>query len=650
MRSSVIKIFLTVFCGFLAALNAEAQTCTGSLGDPVINETFGAATTPGIGPPLPAGITNYNYVNNQCPNDGQYTIATASNNCFGTWHNVSSDHTGDPGGYMMIVNASYQPGVFFTQRAEGSKLCPNTTYEFAAWIANMVTLNDNTKDLIKPNITFTITDSKGNPLAPPYQTGDIPEVSGAVAWKHYGTYFTTPSDGSDIIVTMTNNAPGGKGNDILLDDITFRPCGPVIQSGFGDALGDQLKTLCAGDDATFTLKASQQGYNAPRYQWQLNLNNTGWNNINGETNPALVKIFTNAVAGTYQYRVGILNGGSTSLACNIYSKPLTVQVYPLPAVTLPPVTQACEGEPLVLSTVSGDSYEWSGPGNFQSAQQNPVITNSVTAAIAGVYTVKVTSNGCPAIGSTTVNVSPAIVPVVNSDIPPICQGGTTQLTASGGLYYKWEPATGLDHDDIPNPVAGPLQTTTYKVTISNNACSDNTKSVTVNVRKNPVATVTPGETIFEGQSVKLQGRITGDNITVFYWTPAAYLDDPHSLTPTASPTSDITYTLNAVSETCGVSAASTFVRVYEKLNIPNTFSPNGDGINDKWDISKLITYPGCLITIYSRAGQQVFKSIGYGKPWDGTYKGSPLPVGTYYYVIDLNIGTPKISGWVMIVR
>jgi gliding motility-associated-like protein len=84
--------------------------------------------------------------------------------------------------------------------------------------------------------------------------------------------------------------------------------------------------------------------------------------------------------------------------------------------------------------------------------------------------------------------------------------------------------------------------------------------------------------------------------------------------------------------------------------VPNVFSPNGDGINDSWEVTNLIDYPGALVEVYNRYGQQVFYSSGYTQPWDGKLKSSPLPVGTYYYVITLKNGFKPITGSVTIVR
>ena len=124
MNRIIIFIF-TIFFG----LSVEAQLCTGSLGDPVVNITFGSGNNPGLGIP----VTNYIYSGASCPNDGQYSILNSISGCFNnTWHDLAEDHTpGDVKGYMMIVNASFNPGVFYQDSV--TKLCENTTYEFAAW-------------------------------------------------------------------------------------------------------------------------------------------------------------------------------------------------------------------------------------------------------------------------------------------------------------------------------------------------------------------------------------------------------------------------------------------------------------------------------------------------------------------------------------
>ena len=84
--------------------------------------------------------------------------------------------------------------------------------------------------------------------------------------------------------------------------------------------------------------------------------------------------------------------------------------------------------------------------------------------------------------------------------------------------------------------------------------------------------------------------------------------------------------------------------------IPNAFSPNNDGINDKWEIKYLNDYPAALVTVFDRYGQPVYNSSGTYIPWDGTFKGSPLPIGTYYYIISPGNGRKVLSGSVTLLR
>ncbi len=86
------------------------------------------------------------------------------------------------------------------------------------------------------------------------------------------------------------------------------------------------------------------------------------------------------------------------------------------------------------------------------------------------------------------------------------------------------------------------------------------------------------------------------------------------------------------------------------LSIPNTLTPNGDGINDTWEIKYLDYYPKSTVNIFDRWGQKVLSSIGYPIPWDGTYKGTVVPSGTYYYIIDPKNGQAVFSGWLAIIR
>lgn len=86
------------------------------------------------------------------------------------------------------------------------------------------------------------------------------------------------------------------------------------------------------------------------------------------------------------------------------------------------------------------------------------------------------------------------------------------------------------------------------------------------------------------------------------------------------------------------------------LVVPNSISPNGDGLNDTWKIPGTENYPNAEFYIFNRLGNQLFYSRGYTKEFDGTYNGKPLSVGVYYFLIDLKTDCGKISGSLTILK
>ncbi|MES2268288.1 MAG: gliding motility-associated C-terminal domain-containing protein [Bacteroidota bacterium] len=639
--------FLTFLLLLFTNVQAFAQVVNGSLGDPVVSQDFGTVSNP-----VPVS-TNYNYTSNTCPPDGSYTLATATYGCFGNnWHTVTHDHTGNAGGYMMIVNADETANKeFFKQRTGTGALCENTTYEFSAYIMNLIVPKDG--QAIKPNISFVIEDLDGMQLNVPYNA-IIPESVSADGWAKYGITFRTPAGVNEVVIKMINIAPGGNGNDLLLDDIAFRAYGETIQAGFDNDVSITDSPVCEGDPYSFTITAKvPASYSDASLQWQLNLNDgNGWKDIQEDGAHGLTYSITkpSAVKGVYQYRLSVGEAGNTNSQCRINSNAVTINVTSYPVVANIPPRVVCEGDPIILTATGGATYKWTGPGI--TSTQNPLVIQVASAANEGAYHVDVISAaGCITPKDVTVTVNAK--PVINiSGTQTICAGSSTQITASAtdGVTYSWSPAIGLSDPNLATPFASPSISTLYTVTVTNvNNCTS-TNTVQVNVLPLPVAYAGDDKMIFEGQVTKLDGSATGD-IATYTWSPADYLDDPHSLTPTANPPHDITYTLTVTSgNNCGESKDKVFVRVYEKIVIPSSFTPNNDGVNDLWNIEALNTYSDGMISIYNRGGKRVYQSRGYGKPWDGKFNGDSLPTGTYYYVIDLKNGTPALSGWVLILR
>jgi len=232
----------------------------------------------------------------------------------------------------------------------------------------------------------------------------------------------------------------------------------------------------------------------------------------------------------------------------------------------------------------------------------------------------------------------------------VCEGKFIMLQASGGVQYRWKPASSLSDSTIANPLAHPNSNTTYTVTVKNQYFCTATDTVMITVLQSPRADAGPDKKIQEGEDVLLNG-VAGGNHASMFWTPPQFLSNSQLETPMAHPSADITYSFHVVSDNgCGTATDDVFVRVLQKVGVPNAFSPNGDGINDVWNISALISYPESETNVFNRYGQLVFHSQGYNKPWDGRYNNRPVPVGTYYYTIDRKNGFPVMSGWLMVIR
>ncbi len=165
------------------------------------------------------------------------------------------------------------------------------------------------------------------------------------------------------------------------------------------------------------------------------------------------------------------------------------------------------------------------------------------------------------------------------------------------------------------------------------------------------------------QIIVLQNTIVQFNPTVadttgiqYYWTAlmppysVAGLSNPDTLYPYLTATQTQGYILNAIGKGNCYASRVQYVKVLEKIVIPNAFSPNGDGINDTWKITSLGDYPGATLDIFDRYGMKVKHLSGNIMEWDGTLNGTPMPVATYYYIIDPGNKLEKITGWVVLLR
>ena len=153
-----------------------------------------------------------------------------------------------------------------------------------------------------------------------------------------------------------------------------------------------------------------------------------------------------------------------------------------------------------------------------------------------------------------------------------------------------------------------------------------------------------------GETVTIEGSGIGDPV----WTPSTGLSTTLIYTPLVTPDVTTTYFLTVTSGNC-IATDEVVVAIKQPIKAPSGFTPNDDGNNDVWQIEHIGQYENNEVIIFDRAGQIVFKTVGYNNStnsWDGTYKDRPVPPSTYFYVIDLRNGDEEsvFRGPVTIIR
>jgi gliding motility-associated-like protein len=643
-----VKLFLFLYLFFnLCFAKSFAQLCTGSLGDPIVNITFGSGT--GTGSALSAATTSYNFVTTDCPSDGNYTVRGNTTNCFGsTWHSLTTDHTGDANGYFMLINASNLPSDFYVDTVKN--LCSSSTYQFAAWIMNIQKSTACGGVTIKPNVTFSIERTNGTVIQS-YNTNDIATTT-TPTWLQYGFFFTTPVGVSDVVLRMRNNAPGGCGNDLVLDDITFRRCGPLVSSTIAGS-GTNIANVCQGSNQTFNVSATvSAGFTNPEYQWQQSFNNAAFTDIVGANALSYtISFLPNAPIGIYKYRIAISELGTSSvLTCRIISDSVIFNLNPKPVITITGDTNICIGENILLTASGANTYNWTGPNGFISNTTTSQVINANNIN-AGVYSVTgENSFGCQTALTKTVIINPRPIASVSFFDTTICKNTPINLISSGGGTYNWFPATNISNTTVSNPLVTTTQNILYNVEVTNSFGCKDTSQVNVNVVSLPTVDAGLNQTLVGSSIVQLNGIVSG-NYSNYFWTPATLLNNPNALNPTAQIATDTKFylTVNAL-RNCGTVTDSVMVNLISGLFIPNTFTPNADGKNDVWNIAALRGYPNHELKIYNRYGQVVF----YGKTgiygWDGKFNGVLQPAGVYSYVLDLNDGKPLYKGNIFLLQ
>ena len=283
-------------------------------------------------------------------------------------------------------------------------------------------------------------------------------------------------------------------------------------------------------------------------------------------------------------------------------------------------------------------YPLSNSVNPQSYDVRMVVYSGSSQSCANQVDTTIIVNGNPLVAVSSIG-------NICQDAEPVqIQVNTGVYTGTGVFSGPGVSSTGLFS---PGQVGLGSHTINYVFTATN-GCTYST-SQQINVQETPVITVDSAFYVLQGGEVTLNAKAPGDGFT-YQWSPATGLSNPNILNPSASPANDTQYILTVTAADNCSAIAHVTVNVLLNIVVPNTFTPNGDGINDFWEIQHLESYPNCTVQIFNRYGEKLYYSVGYPIPWDGTYKGGKVPSGTYYYIIDPKNGRKPVSGWVAVIR
>lgn len=595
---SKLKLLFTLLLLTLPGITFS-QPCNGSKGENIFpNGDFGSGTAnivqtdPGIAP-------GYTYTTNPPPLDGVYTLT----NDMGAWGNrftwlPLTDNSPDPNGYFMVVNASVSPGLFYEELVTG--LCENTTYEFSADLVNLITPGTNQ---IQPDVSFLLDN------VVQFSTGNIPENG---IWTTYGFTFTTLPGQTSITLALRNNAPGGLGNDLGIDNIAFRPCGPEAT-----ITPQQIQFICI-DNLPITLDVllTNSTYTTPLFQWQTSLDSgTTWIDIPGANDTT----FTPPISGSgiYYFRYLVANspGQLGNTKCRVISAEKVITVVPKNYI--------------VNDTICvGLSYPF----------------GSLSLTASGTYIDTFTTvHGCDSIVELNLTVAPNDLAGAFTRIPPSCDYIIDGQLRIDSVLRGVAPYTFLlDGVPLPSGQTTPsLAPGNYLFSIQDAiGC---TLDTLLTVPATPPFTIDLGPDItgVVGDTFVIVTQSNG-TVTDYTWIPDSLFNCITGCSPiTIQPQQSQSVVLVATSDKDCVATDTLNITlsIEREVYFPNAFTPNGDGLNDVF--APVSQYPQAqevaLLLIYNRWGEVVYQGEnlslqGGNQGWDGTLEGEPAESGAYVYV------------------
>ncbi|RYE23090.1 MAG: gliding motility-associated C-terminal domain-containing protein [Sphingobacteriales bacterium] len=439
------------------------------------------------------------------------------------------------------------------------------------------------------------------------------------------TVTTTPADDISYTVVITASNSICRAFDTVKIDVL---------DGFTILTNDTA--ICVGG------KVPVRATGDPRYSYQWStLDDPGANGVFDDATKPNTVITPTAVAPytKHTYTLTASYGGCPTDSVS----DITVDVQPIPSVTVDPDTRICFGDTMLMHGLAtppyaGYSYKWT-PG---LALDDPNIPGPIFSALnVGeselTLTVK-TSAGCKDDAKVKLTVLPADFVFLSNDTA-LCPGDTAQLAMTGvGLQsFFWAADDAINDVNSLTPFVYPSTTRDYVVYARDtNTCFD-TQMVHIVVRPAPIVSLPDSIVLFPGQTYQMNPI---GNATYYSWFPPVGLSAANISNPIASPLVNTRYIVTGTTEAnCSVTDSIDIVISAESLiDMPNAFAPNG---RNQIKPSRLGDVQLKNFSIYNRWGAKVFESSDINAGWDGKYNNEPQPMGVYIYTIEAITPTGK---------
>jgi gliding motility-associated-like protein len=372
------------------------------------------------------------------------------------------------------------------------------------------------------------------------------------------------------------------------------------------------------------------GFGSTQYNYQ-------WNPVNGVSNAGiLTPSITPPVTGLTSYVVTASYPG-----CPNQLDTVNITVEPNPIVNAGADRIVCFDDTIRMAgsvTPAADpslginyAYTWA-PGTTldNTTILDPVFSTGVSTTFTLTAT---TPKGCTGSDVMYIQVIPRNFMNVSAD-GAICPNDTFALSASGAVSYYWQPSTFLSSGTDSNVLAYPINTTTYTLIGTNFYGCKDTAVRTLTVYQNATVDLDEEYIIYPGDSAILYAS---GNCSNFAWTPSNGLSATNIIDPIAQPNVSTQYVVFASTENGCITTDTCLVTVMPGsiVKLPNAFTPgNGSSDNDFFKVDRLGLASLAYLRVWDRWGNLVFETNDINKGWDGKFKGTPQPLGTYVYQID----------------